>query len=110
MNTQRLSQLIYLFERIGSNELTLAAVVARKAVEEMKEKDLTPERTYLLNNQLWGLVSVAIDHGGYPDYFNDELEQLEYELAGRVLNYRLLRGWLIRAPNAPKYVENFIDQ
>ncbi|MBC3997511.1 hypothetical protein H8R20_18155 [Morganella morganii] len=109
MNTQRLSQLIFLFERIGGNELTLAAVVARKAVEEMEEKDLTPERTYLLNNQLWGLVSTAIDHAGYPDYFNEELERLEYELAGRVLNYRLLRGWLIRAPDAPKYVENFID-
>ncbi|MEM8316142.1 hypothetical protein Q4S22_11810 [Morganella morganii] len=42
MNTQRLSQLIFLFERIGGNELTLAAAVARKAVEEMEEKDLTP--------------------------------------------------------------------
>lgn len=54
MNTQRLSQLIFLFERIGVNELTLAAAVARKAVEEMEEKDLTPERKHLLNNQLWG--------------------------------------------------------
>ncbi|WP_341875537.1 hypothetical protein [Morganella morganii] len=109
MNTQRLSQLIFLFERIGGNELTLAAAVARKAVEEMEEKELAPERKHLLNNQLWGLVSTAIDHSGYPDYFNDELEQLEYELAGRVLNYRLLRGWLIRAPDAPKYFESFID-
>lgn len=109
MNIQRLSQLIFLFERIGGNELTLAAAVARKAVEEMEEKNLTPEREYLLNNQLWGLISTAIDHAGYPDYFNEELGQLEYELAGRVLNYRLLRSWLIRSPDAPKYVENFID-
>lgn len=75
MNTQRLSQLIFLFERIGGNELTLAAAVARKAVEEMEEKELTPERKYLLSNQLWGLISTAIDHAGYPDYFNEELEQ-----------------------------------
>jgi hypothetical protein len=99
-DTRVLERLVYKFEMFGGEELLNAAALARDALAK-KTNEMRPEAEYTLFTHLWEFVSQALDHESYDPEHENEIEALEAEMAGRVLSYRLERGWLVKAENAP---------
>jgi hypothetical protein len=52
---------------------------------------------------VWEYVSQALDHEEYDLVNEQAVYALESEMAGRVLNHRLHRGWLRRSETGPTH-------
>lgn len=78
-----------------------AALYARATLEATSDDMDSPEHTYSICHAVWLSVSEALDHEDFDLIHKPAVYALEAEMAGRVLSYRLQKGWLIRSPNAP---------
>lgn len=52
------------------------------------------------------MVRDVIDHEDFDTEHLPNVRSLEAEMTGRILNYRLLRGWLTKAPGSPSPVDS----
>lgn len=95
-------------ERVGGGELTAAATLVKQAMSVNFEL-VSPEAEHALFYELWGHVTGALDHNDFDSKYLDEIDALESEMAGRVLSYRLARGWLIRAEGAVIDFQSFSE-
>jgi hypothetical protein len=68
-----------------------------------------PEFEHALFNDIWGLITRALNREDVESTHLDEVNALEAEMAGHVLSYRLARGWLVRAPGAPTEFPSFSE-
>lgn len=105
--TQKLQYLSFRLERIGGDELAAAAALVSAAA---LLDHMHPEVEHALFNDLWGHVTRALDHEDFELSYLNEVSSLESEIAGHVLSYRLARGWLVRANDAPMEFQNFSER
>jgi hypothetical protein len=101
MDTERLQYLAFRLEHVGQGECLDAAKLVRKVLTSTATTLQHPEAEHALFHAVWDHLSNALDHGDFDPAHEQKVVALESEMAGRVLNYRLARGWLTRAANAP---------
>lgn len=101
MTAASLRHLASRLERIAEGECLEAVKLLRRALALGLLRKITPEAEHALCHEVWGHLSRALDHDDFAERHIEEVNSLEAEMAGRVLSYRLTRGWPVRGADAP---------
>ena len=101
METEALEYLALRLEAVAKGPFCEAAVLVRKVIASTSPALQQPDAEHALYQSVWGYVTSALDHEDYDPENEQVLNALESEMAGRVLNYRLHRGWICRSATGP---------
>lgn len=94
----------YLAERlesVGQGMCLEAALIVRNVLAVDDETIEEPKLEHAVCCDVGHFVSTALDHEDFDAVHLLGVRALEAEMTGHILNYRLQRGWLTRAPGAP---------
>lgn len=100
---------LYLVERlesVGGGLCLDAALMVRDVLDVDVDAMEDPKLEYAACCDVGHLISTAIDHEDFDTEHLPNVRSLEAEMTGRILNYRLLRGWLTKAPGSPSPVDS----
>ncbi len=106
--------LVYLADRLEGvpcDELKAAAELVRKVMASSSAALEKPAAEHALFQAVWNHISQAIDHESYAPQFAQQVSALEAEMAGRVLTFRLQRGWIAKTASGPsefRRIEDFL--
>lgn len=95
---------LYLVERlesVGKGLCLEAALLVREVLDIDIDAMEDPKLEYAACSDVGHLISTAIDHEDFDTEHLPNVRSLEAEMTGRILNYRLHRGWLTKAPGSP---------
>lgn len=106
MDNEALAYLAQRLEAVAKGPFCEAAVLVRKVMNSTSSKLQKPEAEHALYHAVWDYVSQALDHEEYDLENEQAVYALESEMAGRVLNHRLQRGWLRRSESGPTDFSN----
>ncbi|MNF23828.1 hypothetical protein D3C85_98680 [compost metagenome] len=102
----------YLAERlesVGQGMCLEAALVVREVLAVDDDTMEDPELEHAACSSVGHFVSTALDREDFDACHLPDVRALETEMTGHILNYRLQRGWLTRAPGAPVDFSSFAD-
>lgn len=91
---------LYLVERlesVGEGLCLEAALLVREVLDVDIDAMEDPKLEYAACSD----VGHLIDHEDFYTEHLPNVRSLEAEMTGRILNYRLHRGWLTKAPGSP---------
>lgn len=106
MDVDSLNYLAQRLDTVKSTELSSAAALVRRVSESKLPAVQQREAVHALFHAVWEHISAAIDHVDYAPEFEQLVDSLEAEMAGRVLNYRVQRGWLAGTKSAPSELKS----
>lgn len=109
MTSAVLLHLVARLERVESGHCIEAVKLVRDSLSLGILADPEPEAEHALCHAVCGHLSRALDVEDFAACDADVVEALEAEMAGRVLTYRLTRGWLVRAADAPTEFRQIAD-
>lgn len=101
MDNETLAYLAQRLEAVAKGPFCEAAVLVRKVIDSASPALQKPDAEHALFHAVWEFVSQALDHEEYDPADEQAVLALESEMAGRVLNHRLQRGWLRRSETSP---------
>ena len=111
MDKETLEYLAQRLEVLAKGDFCEATALVRKVMESDSPALRKPEAEHALFHAVWDYVSKALDHEDYDPANEQAVYALEAEMAGRVLNFRLVRGWLRRSETGPTdfpYINDFM--
>lgn len=114
--TNDITPLLYLASRlraIGKGRCLEAADLVQRATAMDGMIELNPEAEHALCHAVWDHLSKALDIEDFDSEDFNEVTALQSEMAGRVLFYRLAKGWLIRSADSPEEfasIESFMQR
>lgn len=111
MEKATLEYLAQRLEAVAKGNFCEAALLVRKVIASTSPALQQPDAEHALYHAVWDYVSQALDHEEYDSAHEQQVYALESEMAGRVLNHRLQRGWLRRSETGPtdfRGIEEFL--
>lgn len=109
MDNESLEYLAQRLEAVAKGEFVQAAALVRRVIASTSPGLQQPDAENALYHAVWGHISDALDHQDYDIKDEQAVYALESEMAGRTLNHRLARGWMVRSENGPTSFKN-IDE
>ncbi|RJX80331.1 hypothetical protein D3M70_12340 [Pseudomonas sp. LS-2] len=101
MDNETLGYLAQRIEAVARGDFCEAAVLVRKVMVSPSLALQKPDAEHALFQAVWDYVSKALDHEDYDPEDKQAVYALEAEMAGHVLNFRMVRGWLRRSETGP---------
>ncbi|KZN20648.1 MULTISPECIES: hypothetical protein [Pseudomonas] len=101
METEALEYLAQRLEAVAKGPFCEAAVLVRRVIVSTSPALQQYDAEHALYHELWGYVTRALDHEEYDPANEQAVYALESEMAGRVLNFRMQKGWICRSATGP---------
>ncbi|RMM69101.1 hypothetical protein [Pseudomonas savastanoi] len=101
MDNEALAYLAHRLEAIAKGPFCDAAVLVRKVMASTSPALQKPDAEHARYHTVWEIISQALDHEEYDLANEQAVYALWCEMAGRVLNHRLHRGWLRGSETSP---------